>query len=53
MIYERGRLAKGNKYDVLATNKIEFIKPSEVPTDRKVTYVSFVCDHLPLKTEPC
>ena len=49
---EWGRLAQGNKHGVLATNTIKFIKPSQVPTDRKITYVSFVCDHIPLKTEP-
>ena len=49
---ERGRLAQGNDHGVLATNTIQFIAPSEVPSDRKVIYVSFVCDHSPLKTEP-
>lgn len=48
---EWGRLAQGNDHGVLATNTIRFIAPSEVPSDRKVTYVSFVCDHRPLKTE--
>ena len=49
---EWDRLAQGNKHGVLATNTIKFIQPSQVPNDRKITYVSFVCDHRPLKTEP-
>lgn len=49
---EWGRLAQGNKHGVLATNTIKFITPSQVPTDRKITYVSFVCDYRLLKTEP-
>ena len=31
---------------------IDFISQKEVPTDRKVTYATFVLDHRPLKTEP-
>ena len=38
---------------LLATNTIRFIVLSEVPSDRKLTYVSSVCGHCPLKTEPC
>ena len=48
---EWGRLAQGNDSGVESTNTIEFISYSEVPADRKVTYVSFVCDHRPLKDE--
>ena len=49
---EWGRLADGNKYNVWATNTIEFIFRHEVPANRDVTYASFVCDHRPLKSEP-
>ena len=49
---EFGRCAQGNDAGVRYTDAIEFIPKSEVPKDRKVTYVSFVCDERPLKTEP-
>jgi hypothetical protein len=46
-----GRLAQG--YDkIIRTDTIEFIKCSDVPTDKKVTYGNFICDFRPLKTEP-
>ena len=48
---EWGRLAQGNDSGVESTNTIEFISYSEVPADRKVTYVSFVYDRWPLKDE--
>ena len=46
------RLAQGHDNVVLPANIIEFIYPSKVPTGKQVTYVSFVCDYRPLKTEP-
>ena len=49
---EFGRLAQGNKYGVTATDTIDFIPQSAVPSDRKVTYGSFVCDYRPLKEDP-
>ena len=36
---------------VESTDTIEFINHYTVPTDRKSTYASFVCDHIPLKDE--
>ena len=48
---EWGRLAQGNNLGVKGTNTISFISKSEVPTDKKVTYASFVCDYRPLKQE--
>ena len=48
---ERGCLAQGNHTGVESTDTIEFIQHACVPTDRKVTYASFVCDHRPLKDE--
>ena len=49
---EFGRLAQGNKYGVVATDTIEFIFSHEVPSNKGVTYASFVCDYRPLKSEP-
>ena len=37
---------------MLATNTIRVIKPSQVSTDRKITYVRYACGHCPLKTKP-
>ena len=48
---EWGRLAQGNYTGVESTDTIEFIQHTCVPTDKKVTYASFVCDHRPLKDE--
>ena len=48
---EWDRLAQGNKTGVESTDTIEFINHARVPTDRKVTYASFVCDHRPLEEE--
>ena len=47
-----GRLAQGNKYEVVATNTIVFISAKELPSDATVTYAAFVCDNRPLKDEP-
>ena len=33
------------------TDTIDFILFNQVPKDKKVTYASFACDHLPLKDE--
>ena len=49
---EWGRLAQGNDMGVHFNDVIDFISQKEVPTDRKVTYATFVLDHRPLKTEP-
>ena len=48
---EWGRLAKGIKNRVVGTDTIEFISKSQVPQNNKVTYVNFICDYRPLKTE--
>ena len=48
---EWGRLAQGNDAGVEATDTIRFIPFTEVPTNKKVTYASFVCDYRPLKLE--
>ena len=48
---EFGRLANGNVHGVKCTNTIEFIKKSDVPANKKVTYATFVCSHKPLKEE--
>ena len=49
---EWDRLANGKLGKVKGSDTIIFIKPSQVPTGRKVTYGNFVCDHRPLKAEP-
>ena len=48
---EFGRLAQGNKYDVKATDMVDFISKKELPGKIIITYASFVCDHHPLKTD--
>ena len=48
---EWGRLAQGNDMGVEATNTIKFIRYSDVPSSKKVTYLAFVCDERPLKDE--
>ena len=50
---EFGRLAQGNNAGVRSNDAIDFIPFSEVPSNRDVTYATFVCDYRPLKTEPC
>ena len=52
MSNEWGRLAQGNYNGVESTDTIDFIPFQQVPTDKKVTYASFACDHRPLKSEP-
>ena len=37
-----GRLAQGNNNDVVATDTINFIHQHEVPTNKDVTYTTFV-----------
>ena len=49
---EWGRLAQGNDNGVKGTDTITFIHRSEVPTNKQVTYASYVCDYRPLKDEP-
>ena len=48
---EFGRLTKGNKAGVSWTDTMEFIRKTDVPTTKKVTYCSFVCDIKPHKQE--
>ena len=48
---EWGRLAQGNNNGVQHTDTIDFIHQHEVPTERDVTYATFVLDHRPLKEE--
>jgi hypothetical protein len=36
----------------VGTETIDFIMRSDVPSDKKVTYGSFICDFRPLKSEP-
>ena len=52
LINEWERLSYGNDHCVASTYTIEYIEPSQVFTDRIVTYVNSVCDHRPLKTDP-
>ena len=49
---ELGRLAQGVKGWVVASNTINFIHKSKVPSHKKVTYANMVCDHRPLKSKP-
>ena len=49
---ELGRLAQGMKGHVHATDTIDFIQKSEVPSIAKITYANIVCDYCPLKSEP-
>ena len=46
-----GRLAQRNVHGVKGTDTITFIYKGEVPSNKKVTYVSFTCDFRPLKEE--
>ena len=48
---EWGRLAQGNDYNVKGTNTIVFISKSQVPSDKRVTCATMVCDFRPLKEE--
>ena len=48
---EWGRLAQGNKYGVTGTDTIECIAQQDVPTDKRVTYATYVVDYRPLKDE--
>ena len=52
MSNELGRLAQSNKYGVKHTDTIDFIKKSEVPAGRDITYANFILDYRPLKSEP-
>ena len=49
---EISRLAQGIGDGVARTDTIDFIRKSEVPANKKVNYVNFICDYRPLKTEP-
>ena len=49
MSNEWDRLAQGNDTGVAATDTIDFIKITEVPKHKRVTYATFACDHRPLK----
>eukprot|EP00978_Attheya_sp_CCMP212_P003601 scaffold7535_cov63-Attheya_sp.AAC.3 len=49
---EFGRLAQGvMPHMPTGTNTFRFINHTDMPTDRKATYVRIVCDECPLKTE--
>ena len=48
---EIGRLAQGNIHGVTSSDTIDFICKCDVPSNEKVTYAQFVCDHRPLKPE--
>ena len=48
---ELGRLSQGIGDRVVGTETLEFIHRSEVPSNKKVTYANFICDHRPLKEE--
>ena len=50
---ELGRPSNGFNGCFRATKAINFIIKYKVPTGIKVTYEHFVCDHQPLKSEPC
>jgi hypothetical protein len=49
---ELGRLSQGIQDRVVPTDTIDFIKKSEIPNNKKVTYANFICDYRPLKSEP-
>ena len=49
---EWGRLAQGNNAGVQATDTLNFIPFSQVPSNKLVTHATFACDHRPLKSEP-
>ena len=51
MSNEWGRLAQGNDAGVSATDTVDFIPFQDIPTNKKVTYTNFACDHRPLKDE--
>ena len=48
---EWGRLAQGNTHGVTSTDTIDFIHKYEVPTDKRITYATYVVDYRPLKNE--
>ena len=47
-----GCLAQGNNNNVVATDMINFIHQHKVPTNKDVTYATFVLDYQPLKSKP-
>ena len=49
---EIGKLEQGFGDRVAGTDTIDFIHKSEVPANKKFTYANFICNYLPLKTEP-
>ena len=48
---EFGCLTQSNYNNVRCTDAMDFIHPSEIPPNEKITYASFICDHRPLKPE--
>jgi hypothetical protein len=48
---EIGRLAQGYK-DIKGTNTMFFIRPNQIPKDRKPTYLRVVCAYRPEKDNP-
>ena len=51
MSYELGRLTQGNDAGVKFNDRFDFIHQRDVQNDRKVTYVNFVWDYRPLKSD--
>ena len=49
--YELGRLIQSINVNVHCTDAMNFVHPSEIPINQKVTYASFMCDYRPLKPE--
>ena len=47
-----GHAIQGNDYGIKGTNTIQFIYRRDVPQDKQVTYVSYVCNFIPLKDKP-
>ena len=48
---EWGKLASGNTNGVIGTETLDFFPKKSVPSCKKITYGSFVCNYKPLKTE--
>lgn len=48
---EYGRLLDGNQYGIKGTKTMQMIHPAKIPTTKKITYATMVCDYRPLKSE--
>ena len=51
MSNELGRIAQGIG-EITGNDVVDYIKKSDVPGDRIVTYANFICDYRPLKSDP-